>query len=69
MSGERKRFTLNRSKTAATACIENLRRVVAKSNRMDIHLLDRLTACTLSLEPAGPLAGKVTNGLADECSE
>jgi hypothetical protein len=69
MSRSRNRPNPNRPKTAATARIESLRRVVAKSNRTDIQLLGRLAACTVSLEPAGPLAGKVTSGLVNVCSE
>lgn len=68
MSSPRKRPNPSRPKTAAVARIESLRRVVAKSNRTDIQLLDRL-ACALSLEPVGPLAGKVTSGLANDCLE
>lgn len=66
MSRSRKPPNPNRPNTAAAARIESLRRVVAKSNRTDIQLLDRLAVCTLSLEPAGPLAGKVTGGFANE---
>lgn len=69
MSRSRKRPNPNRPKIAATARIESLRRVLAKSNRTDIQLLDRLAACSVSLEPTGPLAGKVTSGLEDVCSE
>lgn len=69
MSRSRKRPNSSRPKTAVAARIESLRRVVAKSNRTDIQLLDRLAACTLSLEPAGPLAGKVTSGVANDCLE
>lgn len=69
MSSSRKRPNPNRRKTAAAARIEGLRRVVAKSNRTDIQLLDRLAVFTLSLEPAGPLAGKVTSGFANEYLE
>lgn len=69
MSTSRKRPNPDRQKTGAKARIESLRRVVAKSNRIDVQMLDRLAAGTVSLEPAGPLAGKVSSGLADMCSE
>jgi len=69
MSTSRKRPSPNRQKTDATARIESLRRVVAKSNRTDVQMLDRLAACTVSLEPVGPLAGKVASGLANVCLE
>jgi len=69
MSTSRKRQNPNRQNTGATARIESLRPVVAKSNRTDVQMLDRLAACTVSLEPAGPLAGKDASGLANVCSE
>jgi len=69
MSTSRKRPNPIRPKTVATARIESLRRVVARSNCTDVQLLDRLAACTVSLEPAGPLAGNVTSSLTNVCSE
>lgn len=56
MSTSRKRPNANRQKTGAKA-------------HTDVQLLGRLAAGTVSLEPAGHLARKVSSGLADMCSE